>query len=529
MKNKLLAFAVLLSAFIVFPLSNVNAAYAKKPCIPKSESLSSNIISQNTTFTWVIEATCSSYHNIMNTEQGTAYLCADTFCARANGTSVKNSYIYSFSFLIPLNFPVGSFPLKMTARGSDYTTIKEINSNFIIDVVAPVPATTTTTTVAPTTTTTIAPLASCYTSASYWTFPITWSIISKPPTNPAFKPITLSLWQSMAHEQKISPGALYVSPIPTGGCDQLNFYPTQSTTTTVAPTTTTTVAPATTTTTTVAPTTTTSTISTTTTTTVRPTPTPTPTVAPTTTTAPALKKPDPPTMSPYSIRTEFPVPDNQSLLQLSMDPGCCRSEKIVCIDNNNREYSWNSVNYPDYSRRYYDVIGVYDVYTTFSIKCLNSNSGGNSSWSPWHTYVGKVIPLVSSTIDIYSVKTPPVSPKPIKSKPDQWSDLYWKLEIEKAKLELKKFISKVQFKKPKKYTTISVPFTSKVNSNIRTGALCRSGKISTATQNGACSSNGGVAKWLTLPSQKITVNKKFSCLININTNKHEYPKNCKLL
>jgi hypothetical protein len=118
-----------------------------------------------------------------------------------------------------------------------------------------------------TTTTTIAPLASCYTSASYWTFPITWSIISKPPTNPAFKPITLSLWQSMAHEQKISPGALYVSPIPTGGCDQLNFYPTQSTTTTVAPTTTTTVAPTTTTSTTVAPTTTTSTTTSATTTT----------------------------------------------------------------------------------------------------------------------------------------------------------------------------------------------------------------------------------------------------------------------
>jgi hypothetical protein len=135
----------------------------------------------------------------------------------------------------------------------------------------------------------------------------------------------------------------------------------------------------------------------------------------------------------------------------------------------------------------------------------------------------------ATTANTYSNKTPSVSPKPLKSKSSQWSDLFWTLQIEKAKLELKKFRSKVQFKKPKKYTTISVPFTSKVNSNIRTGAICRSGKISTATQNGACSSNGGVAKWLTLPSQKITVNKKFSCLININTNKHEYPKNCKLL
>jgi hypothetical protein len=134
----------------------------------------------------------------------------------------------------------------------------------------------------------IVPLAACITSASYWTSPITWSTISSPPTNPAFKSITLSLWQSMAHEQKTipTPGAFYVSPIPTGGCDQLNFYPTQSTTTTVAPTTTTTVAPTTTTSTTVAPTTTTST--TTTTTTVAPTTT---TVAPTTTTTTTISPP----------------------------------------------------------------------------------------------------------------------------------------------------------------------------------------------------------------------------------------------
>ena len=92
------------------------------------------------------------------------------------------------------------------------------------------------------------------------------------------------------------------------------------------------------------------------------------------------------------------------------------------------------------------------------------------------------------------------------------------------KLQIKKTVTPI-----KKYKTILIPFTSEVNSDIRTGAICRNGKISTATQSNTCSSNGGVAKWLTLPSQKITVNKKFSCLINDNTNKHQYPKNCKLI
>jgi hypothetical protein len=73
-----------------------------------------------------------------------------------------------------------------------------------------------------------------------------------------------------------------------------------------------------------------------------------------------------------------------------------------------------------------------------------------------------------------------------------------------------------------KYVTKKVLQT--VYSNVRTGAICRSGKISTATRNGACSGHGGVIKWLTLPPKKVYVNKKYKCYLNIKTN--QYTTNC---
>jgi hypothetical protein len=79
-----------------------------------------------------------------------------------------------------------------------------------------------------------------------------------------------------------------------------------------------------------------------------------------------------------------------------------------------------------------------------------------------------------------------------------------------------------KYVQPWKYITKKVLQT--VYSNVRTGAICRSGKISTATRNGACSGHGGVIKWLTLPPKKVYVNKKYKCYLNIKTN--QYTRNC---
>jgi len=73
-----------------------------------------------------------------------------------------------------------------------------------------------------------------------------------------------------------------------------------------------------------------------------------------------------------------------------------------------------------------------------------------------------------------------------------------------------------------KYVTKKVLQT--IYSDVRTGAICRSGKTSTATRNGACSHYGGVAKWLTLPPKKVYVNKKYKCYLNKTTN--QYTRNC---
>ncbi len=220
------------------------------------------------------------------------------------------------------------------------------------------------------------------------------------------------------------------------------------------------------------------------------------TVAPITTTTVTTNPPiasyskplSPPSMAPYSIISEFPVPSNQSLLQLSMQPGCCYSERIVCIDDKNKEHSWDSVNYPDNSKRYYDIVGVYDIYTTFSIKCLNSNSAGNSSWSPWYTYYGKTKPSVQTPV----VQTPVVQAPSTPLKP-KW-----------------------------KYVTKQVLQT--VYSNVRTGAICRDGSSSGSTGRGTCSWHGGVNKWLTLPPKQTYVNKKYKCYLNQTTN--QYTRNC---
>ena len=48
--------------------------------------------------------------------------------------------------------------------------------------------------------------------------------------------MSLALWQSMTHEQKVNSGPLYMWPYPTGGCNQLYSYPPVTTTTTTTTT-----------------------------------------------------------------------------------------------------------------------------------------------------------------------------------------------------------------------------------------------------------------------------------------------------
>jgi hypothetical protein len=58
---------------------------------------------------------------------------------------------------------------------------------------------------------------------------------------------------------------------------------------------------------------------------------------------------------------------------------------------------------------------------------------------------------------------------------------------------------------------------------IRTGALCYSGRRSTSTGSGACSWNGGVKYWIYY-STKFTTKVKYKCWLNQKTNR--YNKNC---
>ena len=61
------------------------------------------------------------------------------------------------------------------------------------------------------------------------------------------------------------------------------------------------------------------------------------------------------------------------------------------------------------------------------------------------------------------------------------------------------------------------------NAQIRTGALCYSGKTSTAKGSGACSHDGGVKNWIYFYKTS-TSNVKYKCWLNKNTN--TYNKNC---
>jgi hypothetical protein len=79
--------------------------------------------------------------------------------------------------------------------------------------------------------------------------------------------------------------------------------------------------------------------------------------------------------------------------------------------------------------------------------------------------------------------------------------------------------AKVPYVVPWKYVWMNKTSTKQ----IRTGALCYSGKTSTATGSGACSHNGGVKNWIYF-NKTSTSKVKYKCWLNQNTN--TYNKNC---
>ena len=372
------------------------------------------------------------------------------------------------------------------------------------------------------------PLNGCIKSVSeqqiYHTVTWFYSEGTGPPNNPAYQSMSLSLWQSMTHEQKINSGPLYMWPSPTGGCNQLYSYPPAVTTTT---TTTTTTIPIT-------------------------------TVANSritycqaqhigdvnsvpqfnyanwqqnsellsTYTSTAL-------VYPNIVRYPVPVGGCSSLNTISTTttttfPSISTTTilsfplfEYLYINNTNVFTKFVCDPWPTLKVIHYVLkdnfseLLVPNKYTSCKELSFVYNKNVSNCWQvapvnangigQWSNQVCYQAPLTSTTIPFVQqqtpviqvptatlprVQTPAIPPKP------KWKYVYKKV-----------------------FQT--------VYSNVRTGAICRSGKISSATGRGACSWNRGVAKWLTLPPKKVYVNKKYKCYLNTKTNK--YTRNCKLV
>ena len=440
--KKLLAFAVFLfvSMFtFASPAKATSCAITSESISPSSAALSTG----STGVTWTVSASCQSPY-IHNTANGLGYLCNGGSCVSATATPVRNSYTYTFSFLLNQSSPAGVWTPRMTLSSSDGVTKFDIGSNSSVVISAYV-APTTTTTVAPTTTTTVAPTV-CIKSTSgqqiYDT--VTWFYSpSSGPNNPAYKSMSLAVWQSMTHEQKINSGPLYMSPAPTGGCNQLYSYPPATTTTTIIP----------------PPVTTTTTVPVATVT----------TVAPTTTT-------------PLPRWLHYCLPYNA--------------------------YTWYQATL-DSLYYTYPPSAVYPV-----------PAGGCSSLNTVQTTTTTSPPTIQQKAQVTSTQVV-ISPKvqsPVITSP----------VIQSPVITLPKTITpgvsaaipaKVPYVAPWKYVWINKTHTKQE----KTGALCYSGKISTATSTGACSHNGGVKNWIYYYT-KSTSKVKHKCWLNKNTN--TYNKNC---
>ena len=417
--------------------SNVSAANSNG-CSVVSESLSSNSVLQNGNLTWTVQALCSSPYNIMNTEQGIGYLCGGGVCVNVNGRSVTNSYTYGFAFTVPLNFPIGSATLKMTARASNYTTVQEINSNFSIMVGAMA---------VPTTTTTIATT----TTISHPSFNVCWSgWVNSYGQNDGW--VLMEVYYSTSLNAYKYPNLSRPNvPVPSGGCSSLNP---------VAPTTTTMV--------------TVITVPPTTTTTVPPT---------TTTTLPRWRN----YCQPYNA------------------------------------YTWHQATL-DSLYYTYPPSAVYPV-PAGGCSSLNTVQTTTTTSPPVVQQKVQVAPIPVTTLPKVQspVITSPVIQSPVITLPTTMTTISTEQENKNYESSCASQMWSVNgdcvIVSPWKYVWMNKTHTKQ----IRTGALCYSGKRSTATSSGACSWNGGVKNWI-YHSTKSTSKVKYRCWLNKNTN--TYNKNC---
>ena len=451
--------------------SNVSAANSNG-CSVVSESLSSNSVLQNGNLTWTVQALCSSPYNIMNTDQGIGYLCGGGVCVNVNGRSVTNSYTYGFAFTVPLNFPIGSATLKMTARASNYTTVQEINSNFSIMVGAmTVPTTTTTiatTTTVPLTYYCLLPAGTGYQLSWKNSADLNWGNPSLFTTPGSLVYVTSeSTWRGMTGQTKydlhqMQGKEIAIKPVPSGGCSSLNedlsYIKIVTTTTTTIPppvTTTTTVPVAT----------------VTTTTTVPPT---------TTTTLPRWRN----YCQPYNAYTWY---------QVTLD---------------SLYYT-----YPPSA-----------VYPVPAGGCSSLNTVQTTTTTSPPTIQQKVqvapIPVITSPVIQSPVITTPVIQSPVITLPKTISTEQENKNYESSCASQTWSVNgDCVIVSPWKYVWMNKTHTTQM----RTGALCYSGKRSTATSSGACSHNGGVKNWIYY-STKSTSKVKYRCWLNKNTN--TYNKNC---
>jgi hypothetical protein len=318
---------------------------------------------------------------------------------------------------------------------------------------------------------------------------------------------------------------------------EFSVAPTPTTTTTIPPTTTTTttIPP---TTTTVRPTTTTST--TTTTTTLAPTTTTTITVPPTTTTI---------LPTPINWSYQSPTTPIKAVVSKVASNGLTYAFDVPSFPGFDSRYMFN-LHFNISSGAYYGLSPAGATGIEFSAFGWNQTFTASIRFSTkdasdvWKTHSASVLvittmdnPFVPTTTTTTTIVAPvvqqqapaaPVAPaQPAKpAAPVAPAIPVQPPAVQAPTATLPKVQTPAIPPKPKwKYVYKKVLQT--VYSNVRTGAICRSGKISTATRNGACSGRGGVKKWIYLPPKKVYANKKHKCYFNTKTNK--YTKNCKLV
>ena len=463
--KKLLAFIVCIFVSIFTFASPTKAT----SCAITSESISPNSVALSagsTGVTWTVSASCQSPY-IHNTANGSGYLCNGGSCVVATATPVRNSYTYTFSFLLNQSSPAGVWTPRMTLSSSDGVTKFDIGSNSSVVIFAYV-APTTTTTVAPTTTpaptptpTTTIPMTTTTTTIPMTTTTTVYNpritycqaiivgyVNSIPQWNYANWQQANELLSTYSSSALLYPNS-YKYPVPAGGCSSLNTI--QTTTTTSSPVVQQKVQ--------VAPISSTNEI--------------------------------PPSLTYESL--------NPTTIRLYIQNSNSNLEHLICPEILNKQKldgSWAC-----------DVIKLKPGQLTYDYKLSHGNTDNFnvgsydlsvrkwSGWSVWHRFTNTYQPIAVlplTTVPPTTVPAPYVAPVV----PASW-----------------------KYVQPWKYVWKEKTSTKQ----IKTGALCYSGKISTATSSGACSHNGGVKNWIYY-STKSTSKVKYKCWLNKNTN--TYNKNC---